>query len=210
MHTKQLYLPILAIILLYACNNDLGKRIEILAIDEKWKNGKLEEAKREINTYLGENPGNEFAWTLLGHIESDTDHDSVAMAAYKKALDVNPRTDEAIIGLGILSRKKGEYGKAADYYYRALEIDPNSADAYSSLVVINLKRKEFKKAVEVGLKAFELDGNDATIAANLAAAYHYANDTIQREKYFDIAKENGYRNLEALREVFKGEASIFD
>jgi len=210
MRTLQFIFYLLTVILFIGCNSDLSKRMEILDIDKKWKNGNLIEAKEEINNYLNKNPNNEIGWTLLGHIESDSNKDSLALIAYKKALQLDPKTVEAITGLGILFRKKGNYNKAANYYYQAIKIDPNYAEAYSSLVVINLKKKNFKEAVRVGLKSYELDKENGTIAANLSVSYHYINDTIKRNKYFDIAKKNKYHNLESLRELFKGEYTIFD
>ena len=202
----------LAFILLLsvACNSDLSKKYELLEVDEKYKNGQLEEAKEDIDEYLSQTSDNEFAWTMLGHIESDRDNDSLAMIAYEKAIELSPKTVEAITGMGIIMRKKGNYGQASKYYQRAIEIDPQYAEAYSSLVVINLKRRKFDEAVEVGLKGYELGKDNPVIASNLAIAYHYANDSINREKYFTIAKQNGYQNLESLRLIFEGELTIFD
>ena len=192
------------------CQSDLNKRLDIVEMDELWRNGELLKAKEVTEQYLAKTQENELAWTMLGHIESDLDQDSLAVVAYNKALDVNPNTVEAITGLGIISRKKGDLNEASDYYYEAIRIDPDYAEAYSSLVVINLKQKKFDEAVEVGLKGYELSKSNGVIAANLATAYHYVNDTINREKYFNIAKKNGYKNAATLELVFSGELTIFD
>ncbi len=201
---------LLIILTISSCNGGLSKKWKLVEIDKKFRNGDLVEAKIDIDNYLADKKNNEYAWTLLGHIESDLDHDSLAVRAYEKALKLNSKTVEAITGMGIVSRKSGDYEKASDYYREAIKIDPEYAEAYSSLVVINLKRKKFNEAVDVGLKGYNLDKQNGTIAANLAVSYHYTNDTIQREKYFKIAKKNGYRNLEALRQVFNDELTIFD
>ncbi|WP_234859098.1 tetratricopeptide repeat protein [Aquimarina aquimarini] len=198
------------LVTLCSCNTDFSKKLAILEIDEKYKSGALEEAKTEVNEYIKKEADNEFAWTLLGHIESGMDKDSLALIAYKKALTINQKTVEAITGMGILSRKKGNYDEASAYYNKAIQINPNYAEAYSSLVVINLKRKKFDEAVKVGLKGYNLDKEGGTIVANLAVAYHYAKDTIQREKYFEIAKKNGYKNMETLRQIFNNELTVFD
>jgi len=209
MKTINRILPFCALFLLMSCNT-YDKNLEILDIDQKWKDGNLTEAKVEVNKYLIKRPDNELAWTLLGHIEADQNQDSLAEVAYNKALEINPKTVEAITGMGIISRIRGDYDKAAQYYYNAIDIDPNYAEAYSSLVVINLKRGEFRKAVKAGLKSYELDKNNGTIAANLSVAYHYTNDTINREKYFNIAKRNGYKSTAALRQIFSGELTVLD
>ena len=198
------------LLILFSCNNEFSKRLDILEIDEKFNNGNLNEAKLDLDKYLKKEPNNEYAWTILGHIESHLDKDILARKAYRKALKINPNTVEAITGMGILARKNGDYEKASEFYYQAIEINPNYAEAYASLVVINLKRKNFDEAVRVGLIGYNLEKEDGTIAANLSTSYHFANDTIQREKYFNIAKNNGYKNLESLRLIFDGELIIFD
>ncbi len=112
--------------------------------------------------------------------------------------------------MGIVHRKMGDYDKASDYYHRVVDNNPKYAEAYSSLVLVNLKRKKFKQAVAVGLKGYKLDKKNDIIAANLSIAYHFVNDTIQRDKYFNIAKKNGYKNMKALRAIFDGKLTIFD
>ncbi len=201
---------ILLLIILMSCNHPNQRYYDIMDIDTKWRNGELTEAKADVKKYLDKNPNNEIAWTLLGNIESDFEKDSLAVLAYDKALEINPETVEAITGKGIIYRKKGDYDKAAKCYLKAIELDPNYAEAYSSLVVINLKRKQFTQAVKVGLKGYELNSTDGVIASNLSVAYHYARDTIKREKFFNIAKYNGYKNLETLRDIFDGKLTILD
>ncbi len=210
MRTVKLFLHLLALIILTSCNSNLDKRLPLVDIDEKWRNGNLTEAKTEINDYLKNNPDNELAWALLGHIESSRKEYSAAISAYNKSLSLNPKTVEAITGMGIVHRRMGDYDKASDYYHKAIDINPEYAEAYSSLVLVNLKRKKFKQAVAMGLKGYELDKTNDIIAANLSIAYHFVNDTIQREKYFNIAKKNGYKNMKTLRAIFDGKLTIFN
>lgn len=182
----------------------------IIEIDTKYKDGQLEEAKADAEQFLSERPDNEIGWTLLGHILADMDDDEAAKEAYKTAISLDPTTVEAITGMGILSRRLGEYDQAAEYYYKAISLDPNYAQAYSSLVVIHLKQKDFKRAVDVGKRGYNLDESDPAIASNLAVAYHYDGDTVNRDKYYDIAEANGYSNLESLQKIFSGEYTVFD
>ncbi len=73
-----------------------------------------------------------------------------------------------------------------------------------------MKRREFEKAVEVGLKSYNLDRRNGVIAANLSVAYHYVENFKLRDKFFEIAKQNGYKNPDALQEIFSGEYTILD
>lgn len=207
---KPLLILLVAFCTLISCNSETSKRSDILKIDREFKSGEIEKAYTNIENYLVKNTDNEYAWTLAGHIYAELEKDAIAFEAYNKALALNKNTVEAITGLGILERKKGNYDQASDHYYKAIEIDPSYAEAYSSLVVINLKRRKFKEAVEVGEKGYQLEKKDGVIAANLAVAYHYAGDSLNREKFYSIAKINGYRSLDGLRQIFNGELTVLD
>ena len=205
---RSIHILILTLFI-FGCS-DIKDQTRILEIDTKYKNGQLDEAKSDLELLLTESPENETAWTLLGHILSDQDLDDEAKEAYLKALDIDSKTVEAITGMGILSRRAGNYDKAAEYYYKAIELDPEYAQAYSSLVVIHLKQKDFESAVDVGKKGYALDKEDPIIASNLAVAYHYYGDSINGQKYYNIAAKIGYQNLESLDKIFSGEFTIFD
>ncbi len=183
---------------------------DMTGVAEKMNNGNYEAARTEVEAYLQKKQDNITAWILSGHIYSELDEDSSAMISYQRALQIDSTSEQALTGLGILYRKKGDYNIAAGYYYQAIRFNPAYAQAYSSLVVIELKRKNFSKAVEVGLKGFELDNTDPIIVSNLSIAYHYANDTSNRDKYYEMAKKMGYKKLDALKKIFSGELTIFD
>ncbi|MDY8135568.1 tetratricopeptide repeat protein [Aquimarina sp. 2201CG5-10] len=203
------YCWIFLVLVVVSCG-DLNKKMDLIEIDETFRAGDLEEARIDIKEYLKKTKDNEYAWTLLGHINSEMDKDSLAIVAYEKALKINQTTEEALTGLGILARKEGDYLKATEYYEKAIEINPKYAQAYSSLVTIYLKQKNFEKAVEVGVKGYRLDKSDPTIASNLSVAYHYFGDIQKRDEYYKIAEQNGYKNIEALKQIFDGELTVFD
>ncbi len=207
---KIYYLLPLLFMVFISCVGDVSKKMDILQIDKDFRNGKLDESKEAIDKLLMEEQKNEYVWTMAGHIYSNLDKDSLAGVYYNKAISINANTEEAMTGLGILARKEENYPKAVDYYQKAIKINPQYAQAYSSLVSIHLLQREFKDAVDVGEKAFHLDKADPVIMANLSVAYHYYGDTIQRNKYYKLAKNNGYRNLESLQGIFEDELSLFD
>ena len=188
----------------------VNKKSEISEVDKLFQTGEIDLARLEIEKILEKSPLNEYAWTLKGHIEESTDNDSIAELSYLEALEINSEMAEALTGIGILYRKKREYDKAIEYYEKALLVNPEYAQAYSSILVIELKRKKFDSAIINGLKAYELDETDPAISANLAVAYHYKQDTLNRDKYFDICKKLGYSNVAILDKIFSGELTIFD
>jgi len=59
-------------------------------------------------------------------------------------------------------------------------------------------------------RATTLDKSDPVIAANLAVACHYNNDTENRDKFTRIAEQLGYKNLDALQQIYSGELTVRD
>ncbi|MDO6491740.1 MULTISPECIES: tetratricopeptide repeat protein [unclassified Cellulophaga] len=208
------FLMLVLLLTLISCGNseksDLSKRLDISDASEKYLSGNSEVASQLMETYVLSEKENEYAWALLGNTYIDLEEDAKAKNAFENAVRVDPKMEEAITGLGIVARIEGDYEKAADLYEKAIAINPKYAEAYSSLVVIYLKQKEFEKATEVGVKSYELDKGNPVIAANLCVAFHYAGDSISREKYFNEAKINGYPNLIGIRNIIDGELTVFD
>lgn len=183
---------------------------ELDAISLIYQQGDAKTASAQLKNYLKTHEGDDLAWTILGHAHKDLDNDQAAEAAYLKALKINPKRIEAITGMGILSRRKGNYDAAMDYYQKAVSLDPQYAQAYSSMVVIALKQEKDKDALAYARKAFDLDDEDPVIIANLAMAYHYNGMTKERDKMTKKAIKAGYRGGDKLEKIYSGEFTIRD
>lgn len=205
------FLFLMGLVFIVSCGDVryFDKMNEIGDAAELYEAGKLEETIDQLNALVLIKKNNEYAWTLLGHAYEDLDRDSLAKNAYEKALVIQPRTEEAMTGLGVLARKAGDYNKAAEHYYESLEVNPDYAQAYASLLVVELMRKRFKKAISIGLKGYELDRSDPVIASNLTVAYHYAGDSLNREKFYKISKNLGYPKMESLDLILSDEYTVF-
>jgi len=207
---KNVVFLVLCLGLFLACDSEYENNKTIVQIDGMLQDGRVLEAKGAIFAFLAEEKENEYAWTLLGHIQEESDKDSLAAQAYHKALTINENMVQAITGLGILARKDKDYELAESYYLRAIELDSKYAEAYASLLVIRIKQNKFQEAVDIGARAYELDKKNPVIAANLCVAYHYNGDRRNREKFFAIAKRNGYDSLDQLKKIFEGDLTVLD
>jgi tetratricopeptide (TPR) repeat protein len=69
-----------------------------------------------------------------------------AEAAYARALEINPRSMEALNGLSHLYISKGAMEKAAGYCQQALAIDPDNTDALTNRALIFEQKGEFDSA----------------------------------------------------------------
>lgn len=172
------------------------------------QSGSSPEIASKLKTYLESYPQDGLAWTILGNCQTDLENLPAAANAFETALKINPQLVEAITGQGILLRQQGRYDESLAMYQRALEIDPNYAQAYSSMVAIAIIRKDYAKAVQYGQQSYRLDDKDPVIAANLAVAYHYLNDTANRDKFKNIAAGLNYRSMDSLQQIFNGDLEI--
>jgi tetratricopeptide (TPR) repeat protein len=93
-----------------------------------------------INAYqraLSFNAGNPKVHVSLGKIyygEKGLYYESVS--AYKRAIDLDPRSIEARMGLGEVYEEKGLYKEAIEEYRRVIESEPSHAEALYNLALV--------------------------------------------------------------------------
>lgn len=180
------------------------------AISRIYQRGETKAAIEKLDEYLKSSPKDSLAWTILGHACVDLDQYEKAEAAYKKALEINPRGFQATTGMGILRRKLGKDDEALAYYEKALAINPKYAQAYSSMTVIALKQQKDKQALEYARKGYDLDKTDPVVVANLAVAFHYNGMPELRDKTTEEARRLGYTKIDALKKIYSGELTVRD
>ncbi len=70
----------------------------------------------------------------LGELEESTlEQQDLAIEAYKKALDVNPKAPNVHYMLGLVYRQRADYLRAIAHFGIALDQDPNDKDARNML-----------------------------------------------------------------------------
>ncbi len=98
----------------------------------------LQEAARQA-------PENPMVWTnlaaaYLGHLEhSSEEQQDAAIAAFKKALEVDPKAPHVDYNLGLIYLKRGDLVSALAHFRRALEVNPEDKDAAHYVKVIQAK-----------------------------------------------------------------------
>ncbi|MBI5407208.1 MAG: tetratricopeptide repeat protein [Nitrospirae bacterium] len=91
--------------------------------------GEWERARREIESIIAANPGNYIGYYYMGIILDHTDIVDEAKAAYKKAIEINPKFTQAYIRLGDLLSRKIELEEARKYYQIVIDIGKDTPDA---------------------------------------------------------------------------------
>jgi superkiller protein 3 len=102
------------------------------------------------------------------------------IAAYRKAIQLNPNYVEAYNGLGNALYDKKELDEAIAAYRKAIELNPKYADAYNGLGNALKDQKELDKAIAAYRKAIQLN-------PNYAAAYNNLGNALKVQKKLDEA-----------------------
>ena len=95
------------------------------------------------------------ALNLGARLAQEPGLDEGAIAAYRRALEIDPQQPAALNGLGLLLARQGRWGEAVPLFEQALREDPSLADAHYNLGVAfnaigksDLARQQFKAALD--------------------------------------------------------------
>ena len=141
----------------------------------------------------------EQVYTILGNTLNELNRFEEAIAAHRKAIDINPRFHEAWVNLGVVYRLRGDYEQAEACYLKALAIAPNYAQLHASLGALYIFKDEPAKAVPSLERAIALDQQLPVAHANLAIAYAMAGKFDEAESALRRAIVLGYRNGPTVR-----------
>jgi tetratricopeptide (TPR) repeat protein len=144
-----------------------------------------------------ESPGykDEEAWVNLGWIYRNMNKPQESIAAYRKALQIDPKQAQAALGLGWAYQQTKDYDTAIASYLQAVQIDPKlAADAYTGIAWCYIYKRDPAKAEEYQQKAIAAGHTDPRLA-----------------EYIDKLKKGlllAAEEMEKLREEQQKEAEI--
>jgi len=79
---------------------------------------------------------------ILGSVYSDKKEYDKAIVSYKKAIEINPKKDEAYYNMGVAYYWLKEFNKTIECYSKALEINPNNSSSYTNLFELQLTQNQ--------------------------------------------------------------------
>ncbi|BCU13437.1 tetratricopeptide repeat protein [Microcystis aeruginosa] len=94
-----------------------------------------------------------------------------AIAAYTKAIEINPQYAEAYFNRGNVYHDLKEYDKAIKDYNKAIEINPQYDYAYYNRGIVYSDLKEYDKAIKDYNKAIEINPQNAEAYYNRGNVY---------------------------------------
>ena len=138
------------------------------------------------------------------------------VAAYKKAIELDPGSAGALVNLGTIYFHSRDWTKAEKYYLQAVEADPSYPLGHFNLGNLYDERNDRVKAREHYEEALRLRGNYADVHYNLALLHqsegHFMKAVVHWRTYLKLDPSSTWsaiarRELEKLRRVTVVEGS---
>ncbi|MEO0514773.1 MAG: tetratricopeptide repeat protein [Planctomycetota bacterium] len=106
-----------------------------------------------------------------GQILKDSGQLDAALNEFNRALEDNPRSVDAVLGIGSVEHAREQYEKARDTYRRAVGMDETRGDARYFLGLMQQVLGEIGEAITEYQKSLELDPDNPDTHRDLATAY---------------------------------------
>ena len=169
--------------------------------------GDLEAGQAELQKVTA-TPGYKDAagWVNLGWIYRNTSKPTESIAAYQKALALDPKEEQAALGLGWAYQYTKEYDKAIAAYNQAIQIDPKdaSADANLGIAWCNFFKKQLPearayadKAAAAGRSVTQLKENIDKLEKAIASGAALTEEQIAKAQAEQQAYEERAKKVEA-------------
>src|SRR5512139_1715564 len=94
-----------------------------------------------------------------------------AIAAYRRALEMDPGMVDALNAMGTAYAESGDLARAREQFEAALKLQPRSVYTYNNLGFVNYLAGDYPAAVEAYKQALRLDGRHEKARQNLMLAY---------------------------------------
>jgi tetratricopeptide (TPR) repeat protein len=135
----------------------------------------------------------------LGNVYRDLGRHDDALAAYQRAIELDPKLTYPHNGLGAVYADLGRHDDALASYNRAIELDPKDAASHRSLADIYQIIGRYEKALNEYQKSVELDPQRGMRRASLAGILRKLGREAEAAEQIKIARELMVRENEYNR-----------
>jgi Flp pilus assembly protein TadD len=199
-------------------NSKLAERLEIVSLEwgavlarERRFRAGLAHARATASRF----PKSAQAWLMLGLFETRNQQNLAAVAAYRRAVELDPDSPEANVGLGVAQSSAGMLKEAESTFQLGLKKFPADAMHRQAYGVLLVKLAEagtasVEGAAEMLESALKLDASLAEAHYQLGSLALSRNDAASAAEHFAAAARNGlddsrlhYATARALRRLGK-------
>ena len=175
--------------------------------------GELEEGLAELQKVTS-TPGYKDAagWANLGWVYRNLNKAPESIAAYKKALALDPKEEQAALGLGWAYQYIKNYDQAIAAYNQAIQIDPKEAAADANIGIawcyffkrdMAQARVYADKAGAAGRSVTQLKENIEKVEKQLAAGMRFSEEEIEKARAEQQACEERNKRLETANNAVR-------
>ncbi len=141
---------------------------------------------------LVDNPTTAYGWFMRGCSLDANEDPAEAMAAYRKALELDPGLAAACTNLGNLLYSRGERKSALHYYQQACALDPEQPEAVYNLANVLEEEGDLEMAIAEYRRVLRLKPEFADAHFNLALTLERVGGRVQAmehwEKFLELAE----------------------
>jgi len=167
------------------------------------RNGKLNDARRFLNSVLSVQDDNITAYLLLGQLSVLEKNMPGAISHFKKVIEINPKEDAGYRALIAIYVGDNNLGKAEMVARQGLMAMPDRAILAMNLASIYQIRQEFDKAIEVYESLLEKNPNLLVARNNLASLLtDYGEDQADLDKARNISVELRDSQIPQFRDTY--------
>jgi len=123
----------------------------------------------------------------LGIAYSRKGDDALAMASYKRAVQVESNLSEGYNNLGVIYMRYNDNQSAQEYFERAITIDPQNGPAYNNLAFFHFLNADYSKALTYYVQSLQRQGEYPQAYYYMAQCYRELGQLVQAKEYFNKA-----------------------
>ena len=179
--------------------------------------GDLDKGLAELQKVTG-TPGYKDAvgWVNLGWIYRNLNKAPESIAAYQKALALDPKQEQAALGLGWAYQYTKEYDKAIAAYEQAMKIDPKDASADANLGIswcyffkrqVPEAKAYAEKAAAAGRSVTQLKENIEKLEKAIASGAALTEEQMQQAQAAQQAWEERNKKIESANNALASKNS---
>jgi tetratricopeptide (TPR) repeat protein len=154
---------------------------------------KYQEAAREFEVAVQEDPENADARLLLGLTLANTGELDKAVQSTLKAIQLRP-SYAAYYNLGLIYSNQNAFEDAVKAYEQAVILNPTSYQAWHQLGKVHASALDFKKAIQAYQKTVDLNPKFPDAYQGLGSAYYWSGDLASALQQVDALNKLHFEN----------------
>ncbi|MEI8185127.1 MAG: tetratricopeptide repeat protein [Chlorobiaceae bacterium] len=148
---------------------------------------------KTLQQQVWKNPKDAGAYMLLGNGYARSERYSEAADAYKSALAINPKLEEANHALGAVAFNQKNYAESLKYFQKHLEYAPKDSLTLYDIGNAYMQLKQFDKAAESYSAAIDNSESFTEAHYNLAICYLNTGQRAEAQTIYEwLLKKNNY------------------